>query len=246
MRDAAGRARGRDEPLGHRDEAEVLRAGDLQDPASQRVVPHGEVDERRDIVRGDEIDGVAPRAEDQGPAAVRQLGADDRGPGLQVRGRPDDRPLRAAGPQRLLGGVLGAVQRHGMLRGRAQHRHQDDLLDAGGGRRPDQGAVAVAVDRLGTGPAGPDEAVHRRDHRSAAAHGGGDRGGIPHVARHRLDGAGQMRRSGRVTGEHPRGRAPLRQQPDHLCPQGAGSAGHQDHDLTPSGSAPVVPTTRWV
>src|SRR4029453_8172060 len=86
--DAAGSAAGGDEALGELGEAEILGAADLQELAAQRPVTDGEVDHGGDVVGGDEVDGVAPGAEDQGLAVVGELGAGDGDPRLQVGGGP--------------------------------------------------------------------------------------------------------------------------------------------------------------
>jgi hypothetical protein len=116
--------------------------------------------------------GFRPGAEHLDLAAL-EAGADDAAPGFQVGGWSDDGPFQAAGEEFLLGGVLGPEQRHRVVRRGALHGHQHDMLDAGRDRGPDQVAVRVAVDRLRARLVRPDEAVHRRDHRRTAAHGGG-------------------------------------------------------------------------
>ena len=118
--------------------------------------------------------------------------------------------------------------------GGVQHRHQHHVLGAGGGGRLDQGPVAVAVDGLGAGPAGSGEPVHGRDHRRTATDRRGDRGRVAHVAGEGLDRAEQLRRAGRVAGEHPDRPAAAGEQPDDLGSEGAGAAGDQDHAVTPS------------
>ena len=64
----------------------------------------------------------------------------------------------------------------------------------------------------------------------------------------RLHRVGQVRRPGRVAGEHPHRLAPLEEEPDHLAAERAGAPGHQDHDRTPVVSVPaaLVPTVWWV
>jgi hypothetical protein len=168
------------------------------------LVVDAEVDGGGDVTRGDEVDRVPPGAEDQGLAVAGELGADDRNPGLQIRGGPDDRPGRATGPQCLFGGVLGAVQRHRVVRGCVQHRHQHQVPHTGGDGGLDEGEVGVAVDRLGAGlgHAGADEAMDRRDDGLAPAHCLGYRGRVPQITGEGLHGVRQVRRSGRVAREH--------------------------------------------
>ena len=132
-----------------------------------------------------------------------------------------------------------------MVRGGAQHRHQHQVLGTGGGRRPDQGVVAVAVDRLGAGPARAHQAVDRRDHRRAAGDGRGQRGRVPQVAGDELGHAGQPAGTAGVAGEHPDGLALPGELADDPDAERARAAGDQDHAVTAPASVPA-PTTRAV
>jgi AcrR family transcriptional regulator len=99
-----------------------------------------------------------------------------------------------------------------MARAGVEHRHQHQVLGAGGGRGPDQGPVAIVVDRLGAWPAWAREPVDGRDDGRAAGDGRGQGGRVPHVATQGLDRAGQPPGPGGVAGQDPDGASGRRAQ----------------------------------
>jgi hypothetical protein len=82
----------------------------------------------------------------------------------------------------LLGSVLRAVQRHGMVSAGVEHGHQHELADASLAGGPHQVGIALGVDRRRAGASPAEEAMHGRDHSRAAVHGARQGGGVAHVA----------------------------------------------------------------
>src|SRR5437879_4736248 len=93
-------------------ERQILRTTDLERFAPQGRIRNGALDERRNVGRSDEIDGIVAAAEHEGSARLARRLLEKANPGLEERGCPDDRPPNRTAAEVLFGRMLHAEQLH--------------------------------------------------------------------------------------------------------------------------------------
>jgi hypothetical protein len=116
-----------------------------------------------------------------------------------------------------------------MIRASPMDRHEDHVAYACFGRRVNERAISLVIDRFRARPAGARESVYGGDHGLAAEEEAAQICSRAEIPGDHLYVRWQVRRAVRISGQHSHALALLQKQSHDVRPEQAGSPGDADH-----------------